>query len=196
MLASVRWQSAFDAIRKEEFKLPQHIIKIKETLQSHAIFGSMDPAVIDLVEKAMRVVKVKSGEEVIKQGDAGDCLYVVLEGAFSVFVDDEKKDVVYGPGDCFGELALLYEAPRAATVVCEEPVRLFVLDMLTFKAILMGKSKQDRVEHVGFLKTVDVLVKHLREADIMKLAEALRERRAWGGSAAASAEAREARACE
>lgn len=86
MLATVRWQSAFDAIRKEEFKLPQHVIKLKETLLAHPIMGSMEPMLIDQIVNAMRVQKVKEGTIVIKQGDAGDAFYIVGEGSLAAYV--------------------------------------------------------------------------------------------------------------
>ena len=47
MLASVRWQSAFDAIRKEEFKLPQHVNKIRDVITNHGIFGGLDAEFIE-----------------------------------------------------------------------------------------------------------------------------------------------------
>lgn len=59
--------------------------------------------------------KVKSGDVVIQQGDEGDNFYVVDEGLFEVFVNG-KKVVEIGPGGSFGELALMYNTPRAATV--------------------------------------------------------------------------------
>jgi hypothetical protein len=59
--------------------------------------------------------KVAAHETVIKQGDEGDNFYVVDEGVFEIFVK-EKKVVEVGTGGSFGELALMYNTPRAATV--------------------------------------------------------------------------------
>ena len=59
--------------------------------------------------------KVQAGDVVIRQGDEGDNFYVVDDGQFEVFVN-EKKAVEIGPGGSFGELALMYNTPRAATV--------------------------------------------------------------------------------
>ena len=52
----------------------------------------------------------------------------------------------------FGELALLHNAPRAATVVADERVSAFALDMVTFKMILMGKAQDDHKDYLEFLK--------------------------------------------
>ena len=63
-----------------------------------------------MLEKA-----VAAEEDIIRQNDEGDYFYVVESGSFDIFVNDEKVTEV-GPGGHFGELALMYFAPRAATV--------------------------------------------------------------------------------
>ena len=58
----------------------------------------------------------------IKEGDKGDLLYVVEEGKLDCFklIDGEQKTIKqYEPGEAFGELALLYNAPRAATIIAK-----------------------------------------------------------------------------
>ena len=63
---------------------------------------------------------VKLNETLIKQGDAGINFYIVESGNFDIFVQDEQNKqnkVAKGPGTNFGELALMYNAPRAATVI-------------------------------------------------------------------------------
>jgi CRP-like cAMP-binding protein len=87
------------------------------------------------VARAMRAEDVRRGDEVVRQGEAGNCFYLIAEGAFEVFVDGEAQ-VRLGRGDYFGERALLQRAPRAATVVAVEPGRVFVLDQTSFDALL------------------------------------------------------------
>jgi len=60
---------------------------------------------------------VLEDKALINQGDAGDNFYVVDEGTFHIFVNG-KKVLDVGPGGSFGELALMYNTPRAATVIC------------------------------------------------------------------------------
>merc|ERR1712087_515986 len=74
----------------------------------------------------------------------------------------------------FGELALLHNAPRAATVTSETTVAAWKLDMLSFKAILMGKSQQDHSDYMNFLNAVDLL-KGMSEDEKKTLAGALKE---------------------
>lgn len=79
-----------------------------------------------------------------------------------------------GAGLCFGELALLHNAPRAATVTCESDVKVFSLDMISFKAILMGKAKKDQEDYLGFVSEVPIL-KNLEESVKVQIAGALQE---------------------
>jgi cAMP-dependent protein kinase regulator len=85
-----------------------------------------------------------SGITVIHQGDVGDYFYVVEEGKFEFYIrntntKNELGDKVgeVGPGGSFGELALMYNAPRAASVVSTSPGVLWALDRISFRRILM-----------------------------------------------------------
>lgn len=76
---------------------------------------------------------VLKGEVVIQEGDEGDCLYVVSSGNLKctkVFKGNKDPTLLkmYNPGEAFGELALLYNAPRAATITAESECVLYVLD--------------------------------------------------------------------
>lgn len=85
-------------------------------------------------------------------------------------------------GNAFGELALLHNAPRAATVTSETTVAAWKLDMLSFKAILMGKSQQDHSDYMNFLNAVDLL-KGMSEDEKKTLAGALKEEVCAAGKA-------------
>lgn len=83
---------------------------------------------------------VSPGAVVIRQGDRGRQFYVVAEGAFSVTVDGERRPVTLGPGDGFGEIALLHNVPRTATITAETPGRLLVLEAHDFLAAVTGSA--------------------------------------------------------
>jgi len=87
------------------------------------------------IAEAMRVEDVSPGEVVVRQGEQGDRFYVIVQGSFEVLVDGEF-DRRLGPGDYFGERALLQDAPRAATVIGTEPGRVLWLDRETFRSTL------------------------------------------------------------
>merc|ERR1719337_317460 len=78
---------------------------------------------------------------IIKQGDKGDNFYILDEGECDISIEGKGVVMTATKGIAFGELALLHNAPRAATVVAEEAVEAFELDETSFKMILMGKSQ-------------------------------------------------------
>ena len=89
----------------------------------------------------MNECQFKQGDDVIKQGDDGEVLYVVDSGeldCYKVFTEGAEETFLktYVPGDAFGELALLYNAPRAATIRAKQDAVLFSLDRETFNNIV------------------------------------------------------------
>ena len=79
----------------------------------------------------------------------------------------------YEQGDSFGELALLYNAPRAATVKCKKDSLLWVLDRETFNYIVKDASSKKRDRYEQFLKSVDIL-SELDSYEVMQIADALK----------------------
>lgn len=93
----------------------------------------------------------------IRQGDVGDFFYVVEEGGVDFYIKSGNKnsspglgDKVgsAGPGGSFGELALMYNAPRAASVVSTSPGVLWALDRITFRRILMDVNFENDMADV------------------------------------------------
>ena len=80
------------------------------------------------------------GQEVIRQGDHGDRFYVIAEGQVAVECDGEPRRTE-GPGEFFGEIALLRDTPRTATVHATEPGLLYELERDTF---VVGVSANPR----------------------------------------------------
>jgi cAMP-dependent protein kinase regulator len=117
--------------------------------------------------------EVKAGVAAVKQGDLGDCLYVIAAGEFDVFVN-ERKVAVRGKGTMFGELALMYNSPRAATVIANQDSIVWMIDRFTFRRIVTGLSVQKFDVYVKFLKNVQLLVP-LADYERKKIAEALEE---------------------
>lgn len=105
----------------------------------------------------------KKGENVIVQGDAGAVLFVVEEGQLDCFKTFNKGEEpkflkTYEPGEAFGELALLYNAPRAATITAKSDEALcWELDRATFNHIVKESAQKKRDKYEDFLGTVDIL---------------------------------------
>ena len=88
---------------------------------------------------------VAPGQAVIEQGDEGDSFYAVSSGQFSVVTDGELKQTI-GPGAYFGEIALLLDVPRTASVIARTPSRVFRLDREGFDQLLAGSFRRGALD--------------------------------------------------
>jgi cAMP-dependent protein kinase regulator len=125
-----------------------------------------------------------AGDRIIKQGDIGDEFYLLESGSVNVFLEkqgeESRKVHSYGSGDAFGELALMYNAPRAATCVASEDCKLWALDRNSFRVIVVAAAMQKRETYQGFLSKVPILTT-LTEMEIMTLADSLIEEKYHDG---------------
>jgi cAMP-dependent protein kinase regulator len=105
------------------------------------LFNSLDEKELDTVLDAFDERKYAPGEKVIEQGEHGDVLYWIETGNLDCYKVLKKGEEpthlkVYQPGEAFGELALLYNAPRAATIIAKTDCILWALDRETFNHIV------------------------------------------------------------
>jgi len=97
-------------------------------------------------------------------------------------IEGEKQSLKqYKAGDVFGELALLYNAPRAATIQAETESLLWVLDRQTFNHIVKDASQKKREKYENFLSTVPIL-QNMDHYERSKLADAIKEKKFTSGS--------------
>jgi CRP-like cAMP-binding protein len=133
---------------------------IKSTAES-PLFSGLEKAQFDEIVEHMFEEKFSMGETVITQGDKGDRFYITYMGKFAAYlkqVGDDKPVKEYEQGGSFGELALMYNTPRAATVRCtSDDGILYTLDRTTYRAILMAANKEALQSTAGFLKSVSLL---------------------------------------
>jgi CRP-like cAMP-binding protein len=118
-------------------------------LRGVPMFGVLPLPVLDGLAMATRPVELPDGDAVISQGDPGDRYYVLDAGEVDVIVDGDGVTRL-GPGDGFGELALLRDAPRAATVVARGPIRVLTLEREAFLRAVTG--------HQGASRAADAVV--------------------------------------
>ncbi|KAL5050129.1 camp-dependent protein kinase regulatory subunit [Aspergillus fruticulosus] len=166
-------------------KSEEQLARLKTAVSNNFLFSHLDDeqsrTVLDaLVEKPIPAKDIK----VISQGDAGDFFYIVEQGHFDVYINPSgsvqpgpdgcgNRISTIGPGGSFGELALMYNAPRAATIVSTEPKStLWALDRVTFRRILMDSAFQRRRMYEAFLEEVPLL-SSLKPYERAKIADAL-----------------------
>jgi cAMP-dependent protein kinase regulator len=166
-------------------KTPEQLARLKTAVSGSFLFAHLDDeqsaqVLAALVEKPIPAKDIK----VISQGDAGDYFYVVEKGSFDVYINESgavqpghngwgTKVATIGPGGSFGELALMYNAPRAATIASTERLSLlWALDRVTFRRILMDSAFARRRMYETFLEEVPLL-SSLTPYERSKIADAL-----------------------
>lgn len=106
-----------------------------ELLRSVPIFGRFDHKHLQRLGVLTEEVDVPAGKVLIRQGELGDDLMILVKGLVAVERDGERINKL-GPGEFFGEIALIEQGPRTATVTAETPCRLLVLNHRSFHALM------------------------------------------------------------
>jgi len=131
---------------------------IKDALADNFVFASLDSSELNKLIFAMEEYTVDAGTDIITQGDIGDYFYVIENGAVKFTVDGAEVGKT-GTGDAFGELALLYNCPRAATCTALDACDLWRVDQETFRKILASQSLKHDEETKELLRKVPFLSK-------------------------------------
>lgn len=111
-----------------------------ELLQALPLFSPLGPVAIEKLARNASRVTVAAGEPVFSQGDLGERFYVIAAGEAQVLVDGIEARTE-GPGDHFGEIALLRDVPRTATVIARSDLDLLCLEGADFVAALSGNAE-------------------------------------------------------
>jgi CRP-like cAMP-binding protein len=102
-----------------------------ELLSSMDLFSELAEPELANIARLLKEQKVSENEIIFSQGDPGDALYIVLQGRVRIATADsfgrERVLAFYGPGEFFGDMAVLTEAPRSATATASTDVRLLQL---------------------------------------------------------------------
>lgn len=110
-------------------KFPTNLLS--ERLRKVSILGSLPPAQLKALARWIAVLGYEEGESVVRQGDAGDGLFLILEGGAEVR-RGRKTLAQLGRGQFFGEMSLFDNLPRSADVVASRPSKLGVLTKAEF----------------------------------------------------------------
>jgi len=131
---------------------------LSKAIAKNVLFSHLDENERSDIFDAMFPVSAIPGEVIINQGDEGDNFYIIDTGEVEVYVNGEKV-LTIGEGASFGELALIYGTPRAATVKAStsSDVKLWGIDRDSYRRILMGSTIRKRKMYEEFLSKVSIL---------------------------------------
>jgi CRP-like cAMP-binding protein len=158
-------------------KAEQEQTVLLDALKSNFIFANLDADQLQTLAGVFEKCSAKKEECIIKQGDEGDYFYILYKGQVAFEVDGETVGSSEDRGDdnnncCFGELALLYSSPRAASVYATEDCILFRLDRVNFRHIMQKRTMEKDEDKLTLLKSIPELAE-LEAVHLRKLVSAM-----------------------
>jgi CRP/FNR family cyclic AMP-dependent transcriptional regulator len=123
------------ALEKEAANSRKAADVVTASLSSVRLFSSCGRKELRAIAKTAKIVPVRSGSQIITEGEEGNTMYVVLDGSARVSRSGRKLATV-GPGSAFGELALLSKGPRTATVVAVTNMELALITRRQLNGLL------------------------------------------------------------
>lgn len=129
----------------------------EEFLARVPIFGKCSPQEIQAIAAVAQESHFEPGQIIVTQGTPGQAFYLVLAGRVEILRDGSSLGAL-GPGDFFGEMSLLDQAPRSATIRALDPTDCLMLSSWDFKTVL------ERHPTIA-IKLLEVLSRRLRVAD-------------------------------
>lgn len=158
--------------------------RLYDAIRTNLLFRGMEDKQIDTILDALSEKPVPDiGTKILTQGEEGHSFYIIEVGEFDVYINPTnmnigpngwgKKVGTMAQGECFGELALMYNSLRAATIVSAMPNSvLWTLDRITFRRILLETAVDRRRMYERFLREIP-LFSTLEHYDRTKIADGL-----------------------
>lgn len=163
-------------------------VRIAEAIKASVIFKDVSDEQREMIYSVMEHVSVKSGDWVIRQGEMGDHFYIVETGKFEVRIVPQGSKDEEGTGGnlvhvyvgsrsthahpSFGELALMYSAPRAASIIAQTDGHLWALHRSVFKRVLTEHNTRREIrQNMRKLRAF----KALTSDEVQKLVDSMEE---------------------
>ena len=144
---------------------------IRDALNENDFLKNLSSGQVREIIDYMQLKKVAAGTYVIREGDSGSHLYVSSQGEYEV-IKDGKVLGRLGMGKAFGELAILYNCKRTASIKALTPGEVWTLDREVFQQISMQTGMKKIEEKLNFLKSVPLFSK-LSNDILLRLSDAL-----------------------
>ncbi|XP_041837256.1 protein kinase, cAMP-dependent, regulatory, type II, alpha, B [Melanotaenia boesemani] len=149
--------------------------RLQDACKDILLFKTLEKEQFSEILDAMFEVFVKPQEHIIDQGDDGDNFYVIEKGMYDIFVQKDGVSMCvgrYNNKGSFGELALMYNTPRAATIIATQEGALWGLDRATFHRLIVKNNAKKRRMYETFIECVPLL-KSLELTERMKIVDVL-----------------------
>jgi len=145
---------------------------VLDRLAQNAVLRSLPPHEVHAIIPHLRDYEIEDGATLFKQGDDGDAMYLIDQGSLGVYVaiedDPEPKKIgEIGNGDIVGEMALIKNAPRSATIIAQADTRMMRIEKDAFKrVILQSPQMKQAVQALAEQRSMDSIKKRAGEIDI------------------------------
>lgn len=147
---------------------------IRQGLKENDFLNNLDQSQVRELIDVMFQKEFKKGEYIIREGEPGQNLYIIEEGRCEVTKDGKMINDQMGSPTAFGELAILYNCTRTATVRAATSAKLWAIDRQGFQTIMMRTGMQRQQEHLEFLQSTPVL-QDIPMESLAKIADVLEE---------------------
>lgn len=179
LVAALRglWGRVRRVVRAVRFRVERRWrVEAALLLDEQPIFDDVPVSVLNELAGVVTLRQVSTGEAVIRQGERGDAYYLTRRGTYEVVDDEGDPGTVLrtiGPGESFGEMALVNNAPRNATVRATSPGQLFVISRGAFDRLLAERAEVRTVaatlQQIGELRALPAF-SHLSPGELADLA--------------------------
>ncbi|XP_011339725.1 cGMP-dependent protein kinase, isozyme 2 forms cD4/T1/T3A/T3B isoform X3 [Ooceraea biroi] len=146
---------------------------IKAAILDNDFMKNLELTQIREIVDCMYPVTFPAGSIIIREGDVGSIVFVMEEGKVEVSRDGKYLSTL-APGKVLGELAILYNCKRTATITAATDCQLWAIDRQCFQTIMMRTGLSRQAEYTDFLKSVPIF-KNLPEETLIKISDVLEE---------------------
>jgi cGMP-dependent protein kinase len=129
---------------------------IQSALKNNSLFKELSNSYLSTLIEDMLYLQVNQGDTLIVQDTPGDKFFILVEGKLQIIINDEPKNFIT-PGNSFGEVALLHNTPRTATIVAVTRSGIWSLNRAAFKRAMETISKAKESEMQSFIDSVPFL---------------------------------------
>lgn len=147
----------------------EDVLGVRIFLRQVPALASLSRRVFDDLAGRMRLDRFEAGTKIVREGETGDRLYILKSGEVEIMARTGEREIAVarrGKGSYFGEIALLYDVPRTASVRCLEPVEAYSLSRADFESLLRRseelQEEMTRTSQARLLETDTALQPYLR----------------------------------